>query len=115
MCKKLGWTAQVVEKWIPQARRRVDLFGCIDMIVLDGQQGPIGVQACAGSSHAARMKKALAEPRLQTWLNSGARFEVWSWAKQGKRGKRKVWTCRREPVTTWTNPVNSFTAVFPST
>ena len=96
-CRKQGWTCQVVEKWIPQAKRRIDLFGCIDVVALDGN--PLGIQACAGSSHAARRAKAIAEPRLQLWLDAGCRFEVWSWTKKGKAGKRKLWTLRREAVT----------------
>lgn len=96
-CRRRGWIAQVVEKWNPHARVRQDLFGCIDIVAV--QEGQIlGIQACAGSSHAARRDKALAEPRLRAWLDAGARFEVWSWAKQGPRGKRKTWTLRREEV-----------------
>lgn len=95
-CRKAQWTAQVVEKWNPHARIRQDLFGCIDLLVLHG--GILGVQACAGSSHSARTKKALAEPRLKTWLLSGGRFEVWSWAKRGPRGQVKRWTLRRTSV-----------------
>lgn len=98
-CKAMGWTSQIVEKWNVHAKVRQDLFGCIDLIVLDGQPGgPLGVQVCAGSSHAARRTKALAEPRLAAWLAAPARFEVWSYAKRGARGKRKLWELRREAV-----------------
>jgi len=104
-CREHGWTAQVVEKWVPQARRRIDLLGCIDMVVLDGQGGgPLGVQVCAGSSHAARREKALEEPRLRAWLAAPARFEVWSWSKRGARGKRKLWTLRREGIAVESGP-----------
>lgn len=95
-CRKAQWTTQVVERWNPHARIRQDLFGCIDLLVLHG--GILGVQACAGSSHSARTKKALAEPRLKTWLLSGGRFEVWSWAKRGPRKQVKRWTLRRTSV-----------------
>lgn len=94
-CKANGWTAQVVEKWNSFAHVRVDLFGVIDLVVLDGQGGgPLGVQVTSGSNVAARIAKAQAEPRLQRWLASPARFQVWGYAKQGARGKRKVWTLR---------------------
>lgn len=93
-----GYTAQVTEKWNPHARVRQDLFGCIDIISL-GPEGILGVQACAGSSHAARRKKSLAEPRLIAWLAAGGKFSVVSWSKKGARGKRKEWECRSEPVT----------------
>lgn len=99
-CRKQGWIAGVVEKWNPHARIRQDLFGCIDIIVIDDlEQGPLAVQATSGTGHAARRKKSVAEPRLKLWLEAPARFEIWSWSKKGPRGKRKVWTLRREPIT----------------
>lgn len=103
-CKKRGWIAQVVEKWNPHARIRQDLFGCIDIVActaptLDEFGSIIGIQACAGSSHAARRAKAIRETRLWRWLEAGGRFQVWSWSKQGARGKRKLWTLRTEEIT----------------
>ncbi len=96
-CRKRGWTAGVVERWNPHARIRQDLFGCIDLIALT-PDGILAIQACAGSSHATRMAKVRAEPRTKLWRDAGGRFEVWSWAKRGQRGKRKTWTLRAEPV-----------------
>ena len=93
-----GWTAQVVERWNPHARIRQDLFGVIDIVAIKPGLPILGIQACAGASHAARRTKALAEPRLLTWLAAGGKFEVWSWAKRGPRGERKVWTLRRDEV-----------------
>ena len=98
-CRRQGWTAQVVEKWNPHARIRQDLFGCIDLIVLDGEPGGvIGVQVTSGGAHAARVTKSLEEPRLRTWLEAPARFEVWSFAKRGAAGKRKLWTLRAQAI-----------------
>ena len=97
LCRKYGWTAQVVERWNPYARVRQDLFGCIDLVVLDGSSyGPLGVQVTSGSGHSARVKKSIAEPRVAEWLRSGARFEVWSFSLRGPRGKRKLWTLRAQ-------------------
>ena len=96
----MGWEAQVVEKKIPYTFRSLDLFGIIDIVVLDGRGGgPLGVQVTAGSAHAARRTKALAEPRLATWLSSPARFEIWSYSKRGDAGKRKLWALRIEEIT----------------
>ncbi len=96
-CKRRGWTAAIVERRIPFKNVTIDLFGCIDIVALT-PDGILGIQACAGSSHATRRTKALAEPRLSAWLGAGARFEVWSWAKRGDAGKRKLWTLRAEAV-----------------
>lgn len=98
--RKRGWTAQVVEKWIPQARRRQDLFGCIDLLALDGLPGSLGIQATSGSNHSSRIKKAADEPRLRPWLEAGNRFEVWSWGKRGAHGSRKTWVLRAQALTT---------------
>lgn len=95
--KKLGFYAQVVEKWNPFARVRQDLFGVIDIVVIC-PNGILGIQATSGPNHSARREKALAEPRLLKWLEAGGSFEVWSWAKQGPRGGKKVWTLRREAI-----------------
>jgi hypothetical protein len=96
--RSLGFTVQVVERWNPYARIRQDLFNVIDIIAA-GEAGLFGIQACAGSSHAARRTKALAEPKLRTWLEAGGRFEVVSWSKRVQEGKkRKAWACRREEI-----------------
>lgn len=102
-CKDQGWTVQVVEKWNPWSRTRLDLFGVIDMVVLDGAGGgPLGVQVTSGSNVAARLTKSREEPRLQQWLASPARFEVWGYGKRKKRrkdgsyGKSYEWVLRRE-------------------
>lgn len=96
-CRGRTWIAQVVERWNQYARVRQDLFGVIDIVALT-DDGILGIQACAGSSHAARMAKIKAEPRAQEWLRCGGKLEVWSWAKRGVRGKRKLWTLRVESI-----------------
>jgi hypothetical protein len=45
-CKKRGWQAQVVEKWIPHTRRRLDLFGVIDIVALIPGQELTGGLCC---------------------------------------------------------------------
>lgn len=95
-----GYTSQVVEKWNAHAHIRQDLFGCIDVLAVHSEQGTMGVQACAGSSLAARIAKSCAEPRLVTWLQAGNRFECWGWRKlKVKRGGKAVrWEVRRVNV-----------------
>lgn len=97
LLRELGYRAEVVERWIPQARKRKDLFGCID--VLGVKPGEIlGVQATTRTNQSARLKKALAETFLRDWLEAGGGFEVWGWAKVGGRGKRKTWQVHRQRV-----------------
>jgi len=96
--RSLGFVAAVVERFNPHAKVRQDLFGFIDIVACFPEFGVLGVQACAGASHAARRAKILAEPRVRPWLESGGRVEVWSYRRAGAAGRRKVWTLRREEV-----------------
>jgi hypothetical protein len=89
----------VVERFNRFANRRQDLLGCIDILALYPGVGIVGVQVTSGANHAARRTKSLAEPRLRTWLESGGRFEVWSYSKRGGRSHAKRWTLRREEIT----------------
>lgn len=97
-CKKRGWTAQVVEKWNHWAKRRVDLFGVIDIVALT-PGGILGIQASASGDHATHREKILAEPRALEWIRSKGTLAIWSWGKKGPRGKRKVWSLMIEVIT----------------
>lgn len=126
-CRKRGWIAQVVEKFVrfPPPGHLVDLFGVLDIVaivparydavLIYGQQPRViepgyilGIQATANSGglHARRRAKILAEPRMRQWLEAGARLELWTWALQGARGKAKRWTLRVEVFTVdqWRSP-----------
>ena len=92
--RELGFTCQVVERWCSYSRRRIDLFHCIDIVAIHPDLGIIGVQACAGASHAARRAKAEGVDALRVWLAAGGRFEVCSWRKNAA-GR---WVHRREEV-----------------
>jgi len=96
-CRKRGWIAQVVERWNPHARVRQDLFSVIDIVAIT-PTGILGIQACAGTSHAARVAKVVAEPRVRAWLGAGARLAVWSYAKRGARGELKRWQLREQEI-----------------
>lgn len=84
--RKQGWTAGVVEKWNQYARVRQDLFGCIDIVCVDGCE-IMGVQATTTSNQANRLTKSLAEPRLRAWLEAGGRFAVVGWKKSKKTNR----------------------------
>ena len=77
--RESGYTVDVVERWIPRCRVRKDYIGVGDLLAFSGDI--VLIQATSGSNHSARVKKALAEPRLAGWLRAGGRFEVWSWRK----------------------------------
>lgn len=91
--KECDGHVQVVEKWIAFAKKRIDLFGIIDIVALRGFR-ILGVQATSGSNHSSHVDKALASPHLKAWLEAEGEFEIWSFQKRGKRGQRKLWKRR---------------------
>lgn len=95
-----GWLVDVVERRITKILTK-DLFGCIDLIALDGQPGVLGIQATSGSNGAARVKKIQTECReaAERWLLAGNRLEVWAWRKLKGPGKRIHWGVRVTQVT----------------
>jgi hypothetical protein len=94
-CRKRGWTSQVVERWNAWAKKRLDLFGVIDVVAIT-PDGILGIQVTTGTNHASRREKILAEPNVRAWVAAGGRFELWSYAQRGASGKRKLWTLRVE-------------------
>ena len=102
--KSEGWTAGITERWSQPAMKRFDLYGFIDVLAMHPEKGFLAVQATSGSNASARVRKILGECHNDavTFLRAGrgmTGIEVWSWSKQGQRGKRKLWTCRRQKVT----------------
>lgn len=104
--RRNGATCAVVEKWNQFAGPhgiRQDLFGFVDVLVLDPQRGFIGVQCCARSGHAAHRKKILSDctDHAIEWLKCGGHIEIWSWAKQKikRGGKAERWVPKVEALT----------------
>ncbi len=95
LLRKLGYAAQVVERWNQWAKRRVDLFGCIDILAMHPEHGLLAVQATTATNLSARVAKCKAEPLCRRFVEQAGQFEIWSWAKRGERGKRKTWSAVR--------------------
>lgn len=73
-----GWTAEVVERWIPGAFIRRDYLNIIDIIALTGTE-IIGVQSC-GESFADHKKKIHDHADAAAkWLASGGRLLLIGW------------------------------------
>lgn len=72
----LGWQVADVEKWIAQAKRRIDLFGCLDLLAIrEGET--LGVQVTSPANVGAHVTKMLDEPRLVDCLRAGWKVELW--------------------------------------
>lgn len=78
-----GYLAEVVEKWIPQARIRKDLYGFIDVLAI--KEGEVlGVQVTSGSNVSARLKKIADHENVDAVRKAGIRIEVHGWRKNAK-------------------------------
>jgi len=86
------------EYWKHYAKVRVDLWGFIDTIALDPAPGAVSrvlaIQSTTHDHHSHRVAKILEHKNTLTVLRH-VEVEVWSWGKQGPRGKPKTWTLRR--------------------
>lgn len=78
--RKLYPLVQVVEKWIPQARKRVDLYGIIDILCVSDSE-IAGVQATSGTNVAARVSKIAESPATPVLRKAGIRILVHGWRK----------------------------------
>lgn len=79
-----GYTVDVVERWLPQARRRLDLFGFADLIAIRKGEGPLLVQTTSATNMASRRTKILAEPRAALWVATGGRILLHGWRPKVK-------------------------------
>lgn len=95
-----GFPAQVVEKWNPYAKVRIDLFNFIDIVAVT-PKAIVGVQATTQqhAGQAERLEKVRGSKVLTAWLEAGGRLAIHGWAKRGARGKRKTWTVLEREVT----------------
>jgi len=105
--REQGNICAVVEKWnqhVGEFGIRQDLFGIVDILVLDPERGFVGVQCCVGSGYSAHLKKLTQECAQASidWLSTpGGKLEIWAWSKRKlKRGGVAVrWTPRVKEIT----------------
>jgi hypothetical protein len=119
--KRLGYIAPaIVEKWVqfPPPGHRVDLWTWCDIVAIGtGAEELLAlhqfvprlvaaspprllfIQCTTQTGVSKRLAKIRAWEHLPALLATGARVEVWGWAKRGERGKRKLWSVKRIPVT----------------
>jgi hypothetical protein len=84
--RRRGYLAGVVERWLPRANVRKDLFGCADVLAVHPRDRAFLLVQCTSLAHVGdRLRKAKARPELAAWLQAGGAFEVWGWARRGRR------------------------------
>lgn len=92
LLREQGWTVEVVEKWIPGANIRKDLFGFIDLVALKDDQ-TLGVQATSYSNISARVKKIESAELLSAVRKASWQVWVIGWRKQNNRWVHKIVDC----------------------
>lgn len=109
LLRKCGFHATMVERWIPagQFGLHKDFFGFGDILAFrPSEPGNLVIQSFTTkvSYHVALLSDPLFEGKpnpvpglLREWLTPGMfrRFEMWSWRKLGKAGRRKLYKVRR--------------------
>lgn len=75
-----GWTCQIVQHRKKGGRTK-DLFGCVDIVAIKAAHPIAGIQVTDTKNYNARIKKVLNEPRMLTWVKTGASLEVWGMAE----------------------------------
>lgn len=104
--KNNGRRCGIVERWNPHVGPHgihQDLFGIIDVLALDPEQGIIGIQCC-GNDFKAHYRKITEERAQETmdWLQTPSTgLEIWSWrkVKMKRKGKAMVWRPRIVQIT----------------
>jgi len=105
--REMGWDAAVVERYLAVCRVRQDMFGFADVLAFS-EDRVLAVQTTTQANFAAHKPKIEALLVARRWVASDLRaLELWGWAKRGERGKRKLWTVRRERVF-WTERSGAF-------
>ncbi|HEY9147090.1 MAG TPA: hypothetical protein VIN36_10430 [Thiobacillus sp.] len=89
--RDLGYTSEVVEKWIPGANVKRDLFGFIDVIGVHDETGDVlAVQTTSYTNLSARVRKITDHENLPLVRKAGWSIHVHGWRKVGNRWQVKI-------------------------
>ena len=87
--REQGWAAEVVEKWIPGANIRRDLYGFIDIIGISGNE-TLAVQTTSYANISSRVKKITEHENVGIVRDAGWCIQVWGWRKVKNRWQVKI-------------------------
>ena len=87
-----GWLAEVVERWVPGANIRKDLFGWVDIVALrDGET--LAVQCTSYTNISARVKKIADSETVAQVRKAGWLIWVIGWRKVNNRWTQRTVDC----------------------
>jgi len=96
--KDKGYRCGNVEFWNPHTRQRYDLFGFLDIIALDAENGrTIGVQSF-GADFQPHWRKITEEKRTDAilWLMSGNQLMLIGWTKMSQRNEDNTFATNKD-------------------
>ena len=87
-----GWTPDVVERWIPGANIRRDLYGFIDVLAIKDTETK-AIQCTSKGNMASRIRKIEDSDTVDAVRKAGWSIEVWGWFKKGRFWEVKITDC----------------------
>jgi hypothetical protein len=94
--RRLGFVADVCERWLPVVKRKRDLFGVADVAAVHPRDKVLLLVQCTSAAHVPdRLRRVQARPETRRLLAAGVAVEVWGWALRAGR-----WRVRRVAVRT---------------
>jgi hypothetical protein len=90
LMRERGYKVEITERWNAFAKRRVDLFGFIDLLCIRPGE-VVGIQTTSYSNVSARVNKIAEHENVAHVREAGIRIIVHGWKKGKKRG---TWECR---------------------
>lgn len=88
LMRERGFHVEICEHWNPFARRRVDLFGFLDLLCVGDNGELVGVQCTSLSNVSARIKKITESPLIGRIRKTNLRILVQGWKSKKVKGKR---------------------------
>lgn len=79
----LGYQVAITEHWNPWARRRVDLWGFVDLLAIKPNE-TLAVQTTSATNVSARVKKIAEHENVGFVRDAGWRILVHGWGKNSK-------------------------------
>ena len=89
LLREQGWLVDVVEKWIPGANIRKDLYGFGDLLCIKGKDTLV-VQTTTASNMSARINKIADHENVRKVREAGWAIHVHGWHLDAKR----KWHCK---------------------
>ena len=97
--RRLGFIADVCERWLPHVNRRRDLFGLGDVIAFPPRDKLVLIVQATSLAHVGdRLARITQRPELAPLLKAGVAVEVWGWEQRGERWQVKRVAVRPEDL-----------------